>query len=91
MSVPMPKPVPKSRLSLSVMSNFPRLSADAVLESRVFDGDLAAIAGQVEAEQISSEQICPRRATDQVAFILRSEVAAADEADGCRAPLRISN
>src|SRR5581483_884740 len=55
-----------------------------VFEPRVIHGDPAAVAGQVEVEQVSAGERRPGGAHEQVALILRPERRAVQEADAGR-------
>jgi len=70
MSVPMPTSVPMSRLSLSVMSNLAFVVRHPVLQARVADGDLPAVAGQGEVEEADAAQGSAGRAHEPVVLVL---------------------
>src|SRR6266496_5389240 len=62
---------------------------DAIFQSWIIDGDLTAVAGEIEPEQVSSQEGGPRRAEDHVTLILRPEGAAADESKPRRCDFKL--
>src|SRR5919106_6612814 len=61
---------------------------DAIFQSWIVDGDLTTVAGEIEVEQLSSQESGPRRAENHVTFILRPERAAPDESKTRRCDLK---
>src|SRR4029453_17898925 len=62
---------------------------DAILQSWIIDGDLTTVAGEIEPEQVSSQERGPRRAENHVTLILRPEGAAADESKPRRCDFKL--
>lgn len=54
---------------------------DAVREARVVDGDVVAVAGEIELQEIPDAQDRRPGTDEEIAVELRAESAAADEAD----------
>jgi len=82
MSVTIPKFVPMSGLSLSVMPNLRLLSATPVLQPRVVNTDLLAVPGQVEVKQVPALEDGAGAAREQVILELGAQAPARHEADG---------
>ncbi len=62
---------------------------DAIFQSWIINRDLTAVAGEIEPEQISSQEGGPRRAENHVTLILRPEGAAADESKPRRCDFKL--
>src|SRR5215204_3377939 len=62
---------------------------DAVFEPRVVDRHVAAVAGQLDAEQVAAREEVACAAHEQVAVVLRPERAAVEEADAAGRDLEL--